>query len=78
MSRDSRHRRQLSQVLPPEFIAGDDLHDLAQGSILAAGTATTTTTESSKNSPPKAHGQDSSTHSPAPNKKPPTPRPSGT
>ncbi|CAB4309230.1 unnamed protein product [Prunus armeniaca] len=34
MSRESRHRRQLSQVLPPEFIAGDDLHDLAQAPYL--------------------------------------------
>ncbi|KAB2615252.1 hypothetical protein D8674_021840 [Pyrus ussuriensis x Pyrus communis] len=74
MSRDSRHRRQASQVLPPELIAGE-LHDTVSTSVSAAAS---TTAESSKNPPPKAHEQDSSTHSPAPKKKPATPRPSGT
>ncbi|KAM1149619.1 hypothetical protein ACFX15_029618 [Malus domestica] len=78
MSRDSRHRRQASQVLPPELIAGE-LHDLGHDTIsTSVSAAASTTAESSKNPPTKTHEQESSTHSPAPKKKPPIPRPSGT
>ncbi|KAM2308135.1 hypothetical protein COP1_030287 [Malus domestica] len=74
MFRDPRHRRQASQILQPELIAGE-LHDTISTNLSAAATATA---ESSRNPPPKTHEQESSTHFPVSKKKPPTPRPSGT
>ncbi|KAB2615253.1 hypothetical protein D8674_021841 [Pyrus ussuriensis x Pyrus communis] len=74
MSRDPRHLRQASQILPPELIAGE-LHDLGLDTISTSlSAAATATAESSKNPPPKTHEQESSTHSSASKKKPPTPQ----
>ncbi|GMY16023.1 ABC transporter domain-containing protein [Fagus crenata] len=78
----SRHRRQASQVLPPELIAGNEpvrLSDISQATASvpaghgAAG-ASSTVTEQSKDSH-SANQEASVTHCPATAKKPPLVKP---
>ncbi|KAI4305925.1 hypothetical protein L6164_029251 [Bauhinia variegata] len=70
----SRHRRQASQVLPPEIISGEDLSkpfDVSQ--VIAAGT-TSDDTPATKVNPHAPSSKEKGTHlgdSPATAKKPP-------
>ncbi|GMN43677.1 hypothetical protein TIFTF001_012877 [Ficus carica] len=79
----SRHRRQASQVLPPEFLSGNepprafDLSDVVVSSDSTVSTAAATTTgvaadKSSTANPQKADA--SGANSPAQAKKPPPAR----
>ncbi|KAI4308182.1 hypothetical protein L6164_031283 [Bauhinia variegata] len=73
----SRHRRQASQVLPPEIIAGEDLSKPFDVNQVIAGTASggTSATISIDSKDPHATSKEKEAHhlihSPATSKKPP-------
>ena len=77
----SRHRRQASQVLPPELIVGNDealkpSDHMGQATAAGHGGASSTVTGKSKDSHTATHQDASvSTHCPAIPKKPPAVKP---
>ncbi|KAE9596308.1 hypothetical protein Lal_00048651 [Lupinus albus] len=71
----SRHRRQQSQVLPPEILSGDE--DLPKSFDITANqktsgtttpTTTTTTTQPTKQTPPTTTPSPATTNKPPPSK----------
>ncbi|KAJ9699157.1 hypothetical protein PVL29_007982 [Vitis rotundifolia] len=79
----SRHRRQASQVLPPELVYGADdppaATTLSHAGAGVSGQATTGATRTHNNStdPPTTAQPAPATHFPAPGSKPPAGRASG-